>query len=144
MSEKDPAQKKQSHQNLTSRERELFGPQRTGSAGLPDPERLVRSLAMSAIEIIHGTRPLDQISAWITGAVAAELSLRRSLQSQRDVVAQDNRRVPHALGSTMTTRPADGVVEGVAIIHSRVRTRAVTIRLESLDNRWRATTLSVI
>lgn len=111
---------------------------------MPDPEVLIRNLAVSAIEIIHGTRPLDQISAWITGAVAAELVLRRSLQAQRDAIAQDTRRLPHALGSTKTTHPADGVIEGVAIVHSRVRSRAVTIRLESLDHRWRATALSVI
>jgi hypothetical protein len=111
---------------------------------MPDPEALIRSLAMSAIEIIHGRRPLDQISAWITGTVASELVLRRTLQMRRDAIARDTRRLPHALGSTKTTQPAYGVIEGVAIIHSRVRSRAVTIRLESLDNRWRATALSVV
>ena len=128
----------------SSRERELFGPQRTGTAGLPDPQVLIRSLAMSAVEIIHGTRPLDKIGAWITGEVAAELSRRRTLQHQRDTIAKDTRRIPHALGSTTTTQPADGVVEGVAMVHSRVRSRAVAVRLESLDNRWRATALSVL
>lgn len=144
MKRNDPSRPSSPRHRLTRRERELFGPKRTGSVGLPDPEVLIRSLAMSAVEIIHGTRPLDQIGAWITGEVAAELSRRRTLQHQRDTIAQDTRRVPHALGSTTTTHPADGVVEGVAIVHSRVRSRAVAVRLESIDNRWRATELSVL
>lgn len=130
--------------SYTREERTLFGAQRTGSEGLPDPEKLVRNLALSAVEIIAGTRPLDQISCWITSDVAAELSLRRSLQMQRNAIAKDNRTVPHVFGSSLVTSPKDGVIEAVVTVHSRIKSKAVAVRLESLDSRWRATALSVL
>jgi hypothetical protein len=130
--------------SLTREEREFFGARKTGSQGLPDPEALVRNLAMSAVEIIAGTRPLDQISCWITTPVAAELSLRRTLQSQRNAVAKDRRHVPHVFGSSLVTSPSDGVIEAVVTIHSRIKSKAVAVRLESIDHRWRATALSVL
>jgi hypothetical protein len=40
--------------------------------------------------------------------------------------------------------PRDGVVEAVVIVRNRVRTRAVAIRLEGLDSRWRATAINVL
>jgi hypothetical protein len=40
--------------------------------------------------------------------------------------------------------PRDGVVEAVVIVHGRARTRAVALRLEGLDNRWRATAINVL
>jgi len=129
---------------LTSEEQALFGARKTGSAGLPDPEALVRNLAMCAVEIIAGARPLDQISCWITSRVAAELSLRRTLQSQRNAVAKNTRHVPHGFGSTLVTSPSDGVIEAVVTVHSRIKSKAVAVRLESIDHRWRATALSVL
>ena len=40
--------------------------------------------------------------------------------------------------------PADGVVEATVILHGLARTRAVAIRLEGIDSRWRATALHVL
>ena len=48
------------------------------------------------------------------------------------------------LGATRITSPADGVVEAVVIVHGKARTRAIAIRLEGLDQRWRATAISVL
>ena len=45
---------------------------------------------------------------------------------------------------TRITSPADGVVEAVVIVHGKARTRAIAIRLEGLDQRWRATAISVL
>jgi hypothetical protein len=36
------------------------------------------------------------------------------------------------------------VVEAVVVVHNRARSRAVAIRLEGLDRRWRATAISVL
>jgi hypothetical protein len=40
--------------------------------------------------------------------------------------------------------PRDGVVEAVVIVRGRARARAVAIRLEGLDRRWRATAIHVL
>lgn len=122
----------------------LTAPKRTGTAGLPDPGRLARHLALAAVEIIEGARPIEQLSAWISGPVARGLSVRRELREQRRVVYGDTRRNPHALGRVRVTHPCDGIVEAVVIVHSRARSIAVTVRLESIDRRWRATDLTVM
>lgn len=129
---------------LTRAEDDYFGPRRTGSSGMPDPERLAQNLAMRAVEVLAGTRSLDQLNMWITEDVAQEFLLRRALHREKRAVAGERRTIPHALGSSRISRPRDGVVEAVVTIHSRVKSRAVAVRLESIDHRWRATALSVL
>jgi hypothetical protein len=50
----------------------------------------------------------------------------------------------YGIGASRVTFPADGVVEATVLVHGRARTRAVAIRLEGLDSRWRATALHVL
>jgi hypothetical protein len=49
-----------------------------------------------------------------------------------------------SVGAPRLTAPRDGVVEAVVIVTSRARARAVAIRLEGLDRRWRASAISVL
>jgi hypothetical protein len=46
--------------------------------------------------------------------------------------------------STHICEPRDGVVEATVVIRNPVRVRAVAIRLEGLDRRWRASAVSVL
>ena len=48
------------------------------------------------------------------------------------------------IGNTLVCEPRDGVVEGVVIAHGKARTRAIAIRLEGLDSRWRASAINVL
>ena len=48
------------------------------------------------------------------------------------------------VGSMKKQEPRDGVIESVVLVQSPTRTRAVTIRLEGINRRWRATSVSVI
>lgn len=48
------------------------------------------------------------------------------------------------IGSTTVSEPQDGVVEGVVIVRGKARTRAVAIRLEGFDRRWRASAIHVL
>jgi hypothetical protein len=54
------------------------------------------------------------------------------------------RRPQVTVGEPRITHPADGVVEAVVIVHQRGRSRAVAIRLEGLDGRWRASAVNVL
>lgn len=121
-----------------------FGPRRTGTAGMPDPERLARNLALCAVEILDGVRPVEQLAAWISEPVARALRLRRDLRAQRRIVYADTRRTPFAIGRCRLGHPCDGIVEAVVMVHSRVKSAAVAVRLESIDWRWRATELTVL
>jgi hypothetical protein len=97
------------------------------------------------VEILAGARELDQISRWVSTDVYAHLFKRvvlsrRARHEQGDPPA----RLSFSLGSTVMCEPRGGVVEAVVIVHGRVRSRAVAIRLETLDNRWRASAIHVL
>ena len=49
-----------------------------------------------------------------------------------------------SVGGMQRKDPKDGVIESVVLVKSPTRTRAVTIRLEGINHRWRATAVSVI
>jgi Family of unknown function (DUF6459) len=124
---------------------EYFARQPTSSSRLPDPQPLVENLARSVIEILAGAREIEQLARWMTEEVYHHL-LRRVVLASRGRTA---RRAPtgrpvYSIGPSRLTFPADGVVEATVLVHGRARTRAVAIRLEGLDSRWRATALHVL
>jgi hypothetical protein len=97
------------------------------------------------IEILAGARDLEQISRWVTDDVYRHLLKRVVLSSRaRQAKGQVVRRPSFVIGSTCICEPRDGVIEAVVIVQGRARTRAVALRLEGLDNRWRATAINVL
>ena len=124
---------------------EFFGAQPSSRSTLPNPQPLLENLTRCVIEILAGARDLEQISRWVTDDVYRHLLKRvvlsaRARQARGQVVA----RPTFAIGSTVICEPRDGVVEAVVIVRNRARTRAVAIRLEGLDKRWRATAINVL
>ncbi len=112
---------------------------------LSDPRPIAESLARCVVEILAGTRDLDQISRWLSADVYAHL-LKRVVLSTR---ARQNRgespsRPNFTIGTTVLCEPEHGVVEAVVVVHGRARSRAVAIRLEALDARWRASAVHVL
>lgn len=124
---------------------EFFGHQPSRSATLPSPQPLLENLTRCVIEILAGARDLEQISRWVTDDVYRHLLKRVVLSTRaRHAKGQPAKRPTFAIGSTSICEPRDGVVEAVVIVASRARTRAVAIRLEGMDNRWRATAINVL
>ena len=124
---------------------EFFDRQPAPAHRLPNPEPLLENLTRCVIEILAGARDLEQISRWVTDDVYRHL-LKRVVISARARQARGQRiaRPTFTIGSTTTCVPRDGVVEAVVIVTGRARTRAVAIRLEGLDERWRATAINVL
>ena len=124
---------------------EFFGHQPASTAALPNPEPLVENLTRCVIEILAGARDLDQISRWVNDDVYRHL-LKRVVLSTRARQAKGQRatRPNFTIGSTTLCEPRDGVIEAVVIVRGRARTRAVALRLEGLDDRWRATAINVL
>jgi hypothetical protein len=48
------------------------------------------------------------------------------------------------IGRITTSSPRDGVIEAVVMVYEKPRARAVAIRLEGVDRRWRATSIGVL
>ena len=124
---------------------EYFGQQPTPTASLPVPEPLIENLTRCVIEILAGARDLEQISRWVTDDVYRHLLKRVVLSTRaRQAKGQVAARPTFSLGTLMTCEPRDGVVESVVVVRGRARSRAVAIRLEGLDRRWRATAINVL
>lgn len=125
--------------------REMFARQRTRAAELPDPEPLVGTLAGGVLEAIAGVRDVDQLARWLAEepyrAVVLRANLARRARSARGERARHPR---YRVTSVRISSPADDVVEAVAIVSMPDRTRAVAMRFEGVDRRWRATSLAVL
>jgi hypothetical protein len=122
-----------------------FAPQPATRAELPDPEPVLARLTLLVLEILEGSRDIDQIARWLTDDVYRHLQKRVVLAARsRSLQRRAARRIPFTVGRVVITEPRDGVVEGVVLVHTRARTRAVAIRLEGMDTRWRATAVNVL
>ncbi|WP_438353493.1 Rv3235 family protein [Microbacterium sp. CJ88] len=124
---------------------EFFAPQHTSSEVLPDPEPLLTNLTRGVLEVLSGQREVDQLARWLTEDAYRVLVTRANLATR----ARSARGVPasrpvHAILSVHHSSPADGVVEAVVIVAGPARTRAVAMRLEGMDRRWRATSLALL
>lgn len=122
-----------------------FGPQRTPAALLPAPEPLLRNLALGTMEILAGIRDVDQLARWLVADAYRVLVVRANLAAR----ARSARGIPPArpvqtVRSVRMQEPDDGIVEGVVIVDTPYRTRAIALRLEGTDGRWRATSLALL
>ena len=130
--------------NLVQAE-EFFGPQYNKTSELPNPEASLRALATGVVEVIAGSRPIDQLARLLTDEVYQRLSRRAILaRENRAALGQKTHHQNFAVQNMMNTSPRDGVIESVVLLNSQRRIRAVTIRLEGINNRWRATAVSVL
>jgi hypothetical protein len=129
----------------TFQDEDFFGHQPNSRSELPDPEPLLVNLTRCVIEVLAGARELDQLARWVTDDVYKHLLTRVVLSARaRAVKGQRAQRPTIAIGRITVSEPRDGVIEAVVIVHSKVRARAVAIRLEGLDHRWRASAIHVL
>ena len=124
---------------------EFFAPQRTPSTALPDPEPFLRNITRGVLEVFAGVREVDQLARWLTEDAYRKLVTRANLAARaRSARGVPAKRPVHTLLSVHHSSPADGVVEAVVIVQGPARTRAVALRLEGMDGRWRATSLALL
>lgn len=139
---KDP--KKKRIKNLVQAE-DFFGPQYNKTAELPDPEASLQVLATGVVEVIAGTRQIDQLARLLSDDVYQRLAKRAiEARQNRDEAGQKAHYQNFSIRNMMNTSPRDGVIESVVLLNAQRRIRAVTIRLEGINNRWRATSVSVL
>ncbi|MBG6239590.1 hypothetical protein IWX78_002577 [Mycetocola sp. CAN_C7] len=124
---------------------QFFGRQKTPTGQLPPPEPLLENLTRCVMEVLAGARELDQLARWISEDVYKHLLKRQVVSARaRQVKGLQAVRPFLKIGRITTCEPRDGVVEAVVMVHQRARSRAVAIRLEGMDRRWRATAISVL
>ena len=124
---------------------QYFAPQRTSTADLPDPETFLRNISRGVLEIFAGVREVDQLARWLTEDAYRKLVTRANLAARaRSARGIPAKRPVHQIVSVRHSSPADGIVEGVVIVRGPARTRAVALRLEGMDGRWRPTSLALL
>lgn len=132
---------------FTAAERSLaddpdFGHQPTASTRLPDPHATCSALVQAVVEVLGGVRPAGQLVRWLSHDVHLALSRRAALAARmRRGTAPHIRQA--VVRGVRVCLPADGVAEASAVVVDADRVRAVAVRLEGLDGRWRATALEV-
>ncbi|WP_309067763.1 Rv3235 family protein [Microbacterium sp.] len=124
---------------------EHFARQHTPSERLPDPEPLLTALTRGVLEVLAGVREPEQLARWLTEEPYRSLVTRAGMAVRaRSARRQPALRPVYAVRSIRHSSPADGVVESVIVVETPQRTRAVAMRLEGMDRRWRATSLSIL
>jgi len=124
---------------------EYFGVQISTDAELGDPKPVLAFLAQAVIETLAGIRDVEQSARWLSDSVYQQLR-QRAMQANRARAEQHARilRPNLVIGKITTFSPRQGVLEGVVIVHNQGRARAVAIRLEGYNGRWRAKSLAVL
>jgi Family of unknown function (DUF6459) len=111
----------------------------TPRAQLPDPRRWSARLAQGLVEVLAGIRPLAQLAPWVTDDVFADVQPRVQAAARR--TNRPAGRTRAQLRMIRLCEPADGVAEVSAVVQYGNRCRALALRLEGLDGRWRCTAL---
>lgn len=124
---------------------EYFAPQPTPTNELPDPAPLLRSLTQGVLEALAGVREVDQLARWFSEEAFRNLIIRSSLSARaRSARGVAPARPTFEIKSLRVAEPIDGVIEAVVVVAGPGRTRAVAVRLEGIDRRWRATSLAIL
>lgn len=123
----------------------FFGRQPTPTELLPPPEPLLENLTRCVMEVLRGARDIDQLGRWISEDVYKHLLTRQLISARaRQIKGTPATRPVLVIGRISTSSPADGVIEAVVMVYEKPRARAVAIRLEGVDRRWRATSIGVL
>jgi hypothetical protein len=126
-------------------EDDFFGHQPSTRSQLPDPVPLLKNLTRCVIEVLAGARDLEQITRWVSDDVHSHLLKRVALSARaRAVKGQKVQRPIISIGKVTISEPRDGVIEAVVIVHNKVRVRAVAVRIEGFDQRWRASAINIL
>lgn len=143
----DSRNSKSKKRNVTNplESEEFFGQQYNSTDELPDPTSSLQAVATGVVEVIAGSRQVDQLARLLTEEVYQRLSLRAKIAREaRESKGVKARHQSFKVQKIAQESPRDGVIESVVLVNSAKRIRAVTIRLEGINHRWRATSVSVL
>ncbi|WP_372594891.1 Rv3235 family protein [Actinotalea sp.] len=138
----------------------VAGPQSAPVGPLPDPVQLCGAVALAAVEVLAGTRPLAQLTRWVTPGLLDQLAGRQRLlaparaRRAAEVAAAANRAGPRPsappapaararVRSVRVSRLGPTVAEGTVVLHDGDRVRAAAVRLEVHRRSWRVSVLQI-
>jgi hypothetical protein len=127
---------------------EHFEVQHLLTEDLPDPKAFSLNVTHRALEVLAGTRDLRQISRWVTDDVYLSLTNRVNERLRKLSLLPAELRVrvkpTFTLSHLKLTAPRESVMEGSLMVRFPSRVRAVAFRIEGFDNRWRASSFTLL
>ena len=127
---------------LRDRDDPFFAPQQTPRVALPDPRSWSGRFVQALVEVLSGDRPAAQLLRWTDHRVYNDVLNRvRALCPPGSPQRGDRGRA--MVRSVHVCEPRDGVAEVAVHVNHGGRSRAVAVRLEGLDGRWRCTALQL-
>lgn len=118
-----------------------------------DPTPLAGAIVLATVEALAGTRPVAQLTRWVTPELFETLQAARRA---RQAALGPGRRlgaaatpaptgpVPRArVRRTLLARLSETAAEGTVVVHDGARVRAAAVRLEVHRSHWRATALEI-
>jgi len=126
---------------------QVFGPQSTSRADLPDPAGWAARIGQALVEVMVGARPAPQVLRWTTPEVYAVVARRGALAARRagttSAPGPRPRRHRVQVRRVLVCEPADGVAEASVVVVDGDRVRALAMRLSGQDGRWRVEALQI-
>jgi len=117
----------------------------TSRDDLPDPGPWTAQLVQAVLEVLSHERPRQQLVRWLTPEVYADLGVHLAASPRRQAPGRPAAgRARRTVSSIHVFEPADGVVEATAVVTGGRRARAVAVRLEGWDGRWRCVRLGIL
>ncbi|WP_125098736.1 Rv3235 family protein [Leucobacter chromiireducens] len=104
----------------------------------------VQRIALSAFEVLEGSRAIAQLAGAVSLEVARQLRFLRALRTERRTLHRDARRIVASPGPPHLSSPREGVVDAAVVLHTPGRAYAVALRFELRSQHWRATHLTVL
>ena len=92
------------------------------------------------VEVLSGDRPVSQLMRWTEREVYEEI--RRRVEDQPR--SSGPRQARAAVRSIHVCQPRPDAAEITAIVRAGRRTRALAVRLDAIEDRWRCTEFAVV
>lgn len=121
----------------------LFARQSTPTVALPDPRPWSGRFVQALVEALTGRRAVAQLLRWTDESVYAELQQRARTAARLTGTASRSHSHRPVVRSVHVCQPQDGVAEASVHVRHGGRSRAIAVRLEGLDGRWRCTALQL-
>jgi len=107
---------------------------------------LARSIVQAAVEVLAGTRPVQQLSRSLDPKCLSALQHRAALTRAHAARAQAGRSRLHrspVVRSVHVCAVKEGVYEASLVVSEELRSRAVAMRLEGSNDAWKVTALEI-
>ena len=111
------------------------------STGLPDPRIWAARIAQALAEVFRGIRPASQLRRWTTDEVYSHIRKRAQVNRVHEPGPKQAPRMAQrvVIRSVRVCEISVGVVEAAAVVDDRQSVRALALRFEGSDGRWRCT-----